>query len=204
MPHRAGTKSWNTKDGHSPITTFFNSISPISDAAKMLIDRQTYLTSFARGRYLIKPGDAADNLYLVLKGVIRGFLKEKDKEITTWINAENEIVGSIRGLGLKTTTNEYVQAIEAAQLIVIPYSLVEELYEKYPETNIVGRKLLEESYRDAEERAYICRITSAMRRYERFMETKKDLINRIALKYIASYLGMTIETLSRIRSRMAG
>ena len=87
-------------------------------------------------------------------------------------------------------------------MVGIPYSTIEFLYEKYPETNIIGRKVLEESYRDAEERAFISRIPSAELKYKRFLETKGDLINRIPLKFIASYLGMTLETLSRIRSRM--
>ena len=66
--------------------------------------------------------------------------------------------------------------------------------------NIVGRKLLEQYYSEAEERAYISRIPNAGKRYRHFLDTKASLANRIPLKYIASYLGMTIETLSRIRS----
>jgi CRP-like cAMP-binding protein len=80
---------------------------------------------------------------------------------------------------------------------------VETIYNRHPEANIIGRIILEESYRAAEERAFLCRIPSAELRYRFFLEKSPQLVNRISLKYIASYLGMTLETLSRMRNQMA-
>jgi hypothetical protein len=60
--------------------------------------------------------------------------------------------------------------------------------------------ILEDNYRGAEERAYICRVPSAEKKYQRFLATRPGLTNRISLKYIASYLNMTNETLSRVRA----
>jgi CRP-like cAMP-binding protein len=111
------------------------------------------------------------------------------------------MVSSIRGLSLQEPSLENIQAIEHCDLIVATYESLQYLYDHYIEVNIVGRKLLEQYYRDAEERAFISRIPNAAKRYRHFLETKSNLSNRIPLKYIASYLGMTIETLSRIRSR---
>jgi CRP-like cAMP-binding protein len=198
----AKTDKWTTSNGHSPVSIFFNAIHPIPADALELIDKETFPTFIQKGKYLLKPGHTGVFIFLILKGVMRAFIKESGKEITTWINEENEIVGSIRSLGLHIPSDEYLQAIEDCHLISIPYKLVEYLYDKYPEANIIGRKILEESYRDAEERAYISRIPSAEKKYKRFIETRSQLINRVSLKYIASYLGMTLETLSRVRSRM--
>ncbi|MES1220022.1 MAG: Crp/Fnr family transcriptional regulator [Bacteroidota bacterium] len=195
--------AWNASTGgHSPYSIFFNMIHPLPEKAIEIIDKGTFPITIEKGRFLIKPGNTTDHYYLILKGVIRAYIKEDGKEITTWINDENEIVGSIRGLALNVPCEEYLQAIETTNLIGIPYKLVEQLYETFPEANIIGRKILEQSYRDAEERAFICRIPSAEKRYKRFVETRPRLINRVSLKYIASYLGMTNETLSRVRSRM--
>ncbi|MBN8879180.1 MAG: Crp/Fnr family transcriptional regulator [Chitinophagaceae bacterium] len=202
----AGPKKhvWKTPHGHSPLSVMFNSIHPVSREAIACIDEQTYPVQVARGKYLIKPDHLTEpHLYLIVKGVIRAFIKEEGKEITTWINEENEIVTSIRNLGLNHPSPEYLQAIENSSLIAMPYSLVEYLYENFPESNIVGRKILEDNYRGAEERAYICRIPSAEKKYQHFIKTRPGLVNRISLKYIASYLNMTIETLSRVRSRLA-
>ena len=196
------TDKWSATHGHSPVAIFFNAIHPIPLEAFELVDKETFPVFIQKGKYLLKPGHMGDFIYLILKGVMRAFIKEGGKEITTWINEENEIVGSIRSLGLHVPSDEYLQAIEDCHLIGIPYKLVEYLYDTYPEANIIGRKILEESYRDAEERAYISRIPSAEKKYKRFIETRAQLINRVSLKYIASYLGMTLETLSRVRSRM--
>ncbi|MEI9806781.1 MAG: Crp/Fnr family transcriptional regulator [Bacteroidota bacterium] len=196
-----GFVSWKTPDGHSPLATFFNTIHPLSKEAIASIDRDTFPVTLRKGNFLVKPGSSSNDLYLVLKGVIRGYIKEEGKEITTWINEENEVVGSIRNLGLEIDSDEYVQAIEDAELIAIPHALITYLYANFPEANIIGRILLEENYRGAEERAYISRIPSAEKKYKRFVATRGSLLNRIPLKYIASYLGMTLETMSRIRSK---
>lgn len=206
MPKKvAGSRKhvWKTPHGHSPLSVMFNAIHPVSREAIACIDEQTYPIQVARGKFLVKPDNSVPHLYLIMKGVIRAFIKEDGKEITTWINEENEIVTSIRNLGLNIPSPEYLQAIENSSLIAMPYSLVEYLYEHFPESNVVGRKILEDNYRGAEERAYICRIASAEKKYQHLMKTRPGLVNRISLKYIASYLNMTIETLSRVRSRLA-
>ena len=169
-----------------------------------VIDQHTFPLSIKKGKFLIKPGSETSHLYFILKGVIRAYIKEDNKEITTWINEENELITSIRAFGLDIPAEEYLQALEETELVAIPNELTEYLYANFPEANIIGRKLLEENYRGAEERAYISRIPLAQKRYQRFIETRPGLINRISIKYVASYLGMTLETLSRIRRQHAG
>jgi CRP-like cAMP-binding protein len=192
---------WNTKDGHSPVVPYFNIISPLSQDVIKELDENTFPLKIEKRKFLLKPGSVADHLYFIVKGVIHGFIKDDGKQITTWINEENEIVGSIRTLGTDRPCEEYLQALEDCELIVIPIALTEEAFEKYPETNTVARRLWEHNYRGAEDRAYLGRIPSAEKRYNRFMEKQPGLINRIPLRYIASYLGMTVETLCRIRTR---
>ena len=79
---------------------------------------------------------------------------------------------------------------------------VERLYQKFPELNIVVRKILMRYYRDAEYRAVLARIPGADKKYEFFLAHYPQLVNRIPLKVIASFLGLRYETLSRIRSRI--
>src|SRR5690606_41475513 len=100
-------------------------------------------------------------------------------------------------------SEENIQVIENAQLVGLEYRSLEYLYKHFPESNIVARIMLEEIYRAAEERAYISRIPSAEKKYKRFIKTSPGLVDQISLKYIASYLSMTQETLSRIRTREA-
>lgn len=192
---------WNTPDGHSPVIAYFNKIAILSKEVVKEFDDHTFPLRLKKGSLLLKPGSVADHLYFIEKGVMQGYIKDDGKEITTWINEENEIVGSIRTLGTTNLCQEYLQAIEDTRLVALPVAFTEYIFKNFPETNFIGRRLWEYNYRGAEERAHICRITSAEKKYKRFMETRPELINRISMKYVASYLGMTLETLSRVRSR---
>ena len=192
---------WHKEGGQSPLAAFVNFVHPISEEATKFINENSFPQQVERGTYLLKAGEICKHIYFIRKGVIRGYVKDETKEVTTWITAENEMVSSIRGFSLQEPSLENIQAIERCDLIVATYDSLQYLYENHMELNIVGRKLLEQYYRDAEERAYISRIPNAAKRYRHFLETKSNLANRIPLKYIASYLGMTIETLSRIRSK---
>lgn len=205
IPATASTQKnekWSAFGRHSPMVALFHSIYPISQGAIEYIDNSSFPVSINKGKFLLKEGQVPDRLFLLTKGVVRGFIKDDNKEITTWITGENELVGSIRGLGLPPqVSEENIQVIENAHLVGLEYSSIEYLYKHFPESNIVARIMLEQIYRAAEERAYISRIPSAEKKYKRFIETSPNLVNRISLKYIASYLSMTQETLSRIRTR---
>ena len=98
-------------------------------------------------------------------------------------------------------SEEYLQALEDTLVVAIPMDETEEFFRKYPETNVIGRKLWQLSYHKAIERAFTTRLSSAKKKYLRFIETHPNISNRIPLKYVASYLGITQETLSRIRSK---
>lgn len=187
--------------GESTLACFVKKIYPVSEEAINYINQHSFVKEVERNDFLLKAGEVCQHLYFIRKGVIRAYIKEGKKDITTWITTENEIVTSIRGFDLQQPSLENMQAVEDCDLVGIDHSALQYLYEHYLEMNIVGRKLLEQYYRDAEERAYICRIPNAGKRYEHFLKTKGELANRIPLKYIASYLGMTIETMSRIRGK---
>lgn len=194
-------RRWDTIDGHSPVVPFFNAVYPMSPKAMEIFDKNTFPLFLEKKKLLLKPGVVADHFYFIVKGVIRGYIKEEGREITTWIEEENEIVGSIRTLGTDKPCEEYLQALEDCQLIGISIRITEEAFNTFPETNIIARRLWEHNYRGAEERAHLGRVPSAEKKYNRFINTRPDLMNRVSLKYIASFLGMTVETLCRIRAR---
>jgi len=193
-------KSWNT-DKNSSLSDFCSAIYPVSQAVIEYLNDHSFSEKIKRGKFLLKPGEVCDHFYLINKGLIRAFIREGTKELSTWISHENELVTSIRGMARRQPSLEYIQALEDCELTVAHYDVLQHLYSTFPEMNIVGRMLLEKYYVDAEERAYICRIPSAEKRYKYFIESRPDLSNRAPLKYIASFLGMTVETISRIRGR---
>lgn len=123
------------------------------------------------------------------------------REITTWIDWENSMVSTIGSMDTDVITDEAIQALEDCHLIEFSQEILNHIYDKFPETNRIGRLIVTENLRTAEERAYIARLSSAEERYKRFIMRNGKLLNRVSLKYIASYLNMKIETLSRIRAR---
>jgi len=193
---------WKKYDNTSPLISLFKQFHPLNEEIEKRINQYTFPVAFKKNKFVISPVERNKYLFLIMKGVVRGYVKDGTTEITTWISKEGEIIGTIRNLWLKEDSDEYLQALEDVELISIPHALTEYLYDNFPEANIVGRKMMELHYRSAEERAYLCRVSSAEKRYKRFLQSFPDLINRVSLKYIASFLAIRLETLSRIRAKI--
>lgn len=187
----------------SPLVVFANLVHPLSEEAKDYANRKCFSHRVRKSDFLVKSGDICSYVYFVQKGILRGYVQDGKKEITTWITSENEMATSITSFHIQQRAFENIQAIEDCELIGLHYDDLQYLYAQFPEVNVAGRKILEKYYRDAEERAYIARLTEATSKYQRFIATKSYMLNRVPLKFIASYLGMTLETLSRIRSKLS-
>ncbi|MGN6605018.1 MAG: Crp/Fnr family transcriptional regulator [Ginsengibacter sp.] len=195
----------------SPVTTdtenvakvldFLDQIHPISLKAKKVLAKDCFPMKVDKKSFILRPGANPQYFYFIIKGVIQGYIKENGKNITTWIMQEGEIAGAFRAVGTGKPTDEYIQALEDCELVAIPISTTDYLYDHFPETNVIARRLWEFKYRQAEERAYMVRIPNASKKYNHFNQVYPGLVNRISLKYIATFLGMTLETLSRIRSQ---
>lgn len=200
-----GVEQWLAKTAipESPFTNFIKSIYPVSPEAQAFMNHKAYPSQLTKGELLVTAGTTCSSIYLIRKGILRSFVKEGIKEITTWISREQELATSITSFGLQQPARENIQALEDCELSALNLEDLQYLYDHFPEANVVGRKILEKYYRDAEERAFIARLMEATTKYKHFIATKSDLLNRVPLKFIASYLGMTLETLSRIRSKLS-
>jgi CRP-like cAMP-binding protein len=185
-----------------PVVDYLNSFHRVDKQTLKFLFQQVSELQLKKGDILQRSGDLCNHVYFIIKGVVRGFIVDNEKEVTTWITAENELVSSIRSVLLQIPTQENIEALEDCHLLVMAYSDLLKVYETFPEFNIVGRKILEIYYAFAEDRAFICRLSKATDRYNYFMRNNGHLINRIPLMYIASYLNMSIETVSRIRRQL--
>lgn len=184
-----------------PLVEFVSQFYPLNEELIDFIISKTSFRKIPKGKLLLKPGEYCKDYYFIHKGILRSFIKYGNKEITIWINPEGEITTSIRSMAANRLSDEYIQVIENAELVVIPFEAMAEMYERFPEMNKAGRMLLEEYYAASEERVYIARIPNAEARYQHFIHSRPELLNRIPLKYVASYLGITLETLSRLRAK---
>ena len=201
--HKRGQTSNNSTPDISSVIETLNYFYPLSEGIKDYFRKHTYSCSFRKGKLLLKAGEVCEHIYFIKKGAVRGFIKDGTKDITTWITAENEVVSSISSLDIREPAQENMQAIENCEMLALTYADFQDLYVKFPEFNIVARKLLQKYYQDAERRAFIARVTKAEKKYRLFLTRYGHLANRIPLKYIASFLGITLETLSRVRKKLS-
>jgi CRP-like cAMP-binding protein len=187
----------------SSLLALLNYFYPLSKEIEIYLKTNAHACSFRRGKLILKAGDICGQVYFIKQGAVRGFIKEGKRDITTWITAENELVTSISSLESDDPSIENMQAIEACEMFSLSFADLQDLYAQSPEFNIVIRKLLQQYYRDAERRAFIARLTNAENKYKYFLTRYSHLANRIPLKYIASFLGITLETLSRVRKKLS-
>ena len=155
---------------------------------------------FAKNEMILKEGDTCTNIYWVVKGLVRQFYYKNEKELTEYMATENNIVMCIESLFLEQPTHLQIKAIEPTVLIAMPKVELEAVAMKSVNIQILYRKILEESLILSQHHADMLRFESAQDRYQKLVKDQPQLILRAPLVYIASYLQMTPETLSRVRT----
>lgn len=201
--HKKDLPNKNTSPDITLVIASLEYFHSLSEGIKNYFRKHSFACSFRKGKLLLKSGQLSEHIYFIKKGAVRGFIKEGAKDITTWITVEGEVVSSISSLDKREPALENMQAIEDCELVGLTWTDYQNLFARFPEFNIVARKILQKYYQDAEGRAFIARLTKAENKYLLFMTRYGHLANRIPLKYIASFLGITLETLSRVRKRLS-
>jgi signal-transduction protein with cAMP-binding, CBS, and nucleotidyltransferase domain len=200
LENKFGKDKWKDFNGCSPLIAVFKQFHQLNAEIEAIINEYTFPVTFEKNKHIASPLKRNRYIFLILKGVAHGYLKMGSKKITTWITAENDLAGTIRNLWTDEASEEYIETIEPVLAIAVPHEMSRFLYNNFDIANYVGRKMTEIYYRSASERAFLSRIPTAKRRYERFLQSYGYLVDRVPQKYIASFLGMRLETLSRIKS----
>ena len=155
---------------------------------------------FAKGEIILHEGDICRDIYWVVKGLVRQFYYKNKKELTEYMATENTISMSIESLFKEEPSHQIIQALEPTIIFALPMHALEAAAMKSVNIQMLYRKILEESLIISQRHADMLRFESAQDRYRRLVKTQPQLILRAPLVYIASYLQMTPETLSRVRT----
>jgi CRP/FNR family transcriptional regulator, anaerobic regulatory protein len=155
---------------------------------------------FPEGSYVLKKGQVCNKAFFLAKGLARSYYMNQGKEVTSRLMEEGFIITSWLSFYSQQPSNEYIIAMEPCETLYLDFTDINKLYKEFSLFNIIGRKQVEHSFCQAELRTQMLRGLSAVQRYEYFCEKHDSLLQRVPLKYIASYLGMSDETISRIRS----
>lgn len=183
------------------VRIFFRYREP-SKALINFLEKHTEIIRYPRKTKLLEEGQISQHIYFILSGSIRihSYDREGNNQ-TSSLLFENDLVLSVFSFFSNKPSVETIETIEDCEVIKIPKKQLEKTYEDFPEFNYFGRKMTEEYYINSEERIYNLRMLSAKDRYFQFIEENKQALKRIPLKYIASYLGINLSTLSRIRAK---
>ena len=165
-----------------------------------MLERILVPMKFAKNELILKEGETCTNIYWVVKGLVRQFYFKNDKEVTEYMATENTIVMCIESLFREQPTVLQIKALEPTILIAIPKADLEAVAMKSVNIQILFRKILEESLILSQHHADMLRFETAQDRYQKLVKNQPQLILRAPLVYIASYLQMTPETLSRVRT----
>ena len=155
---------------------------------------------YAKNEMILREGETCTNIYWVVKGLVRQFYYKNGKELTEYMATENSIVMCIESLFLEQPTHLQIKTIEPTVVIAIPKVDLEAVAMKSVNIQILYRKILEESLILSQIHADMLRFESAQDRYQKLIKRQPQLVLRAPLVYSASYLQMTPETLSRVRT----
>ena len=155
---------------------------------------------FSKGQMILKEGEVCKHIYYIEHGLIRQFYFKKGKQITEHLGVDRSIFMCIESLFREEPTSLQVEAIEPTMVYAIPKLRLEQVALHNVNIQILYRKILEESLIISQVHADLVRFETAQDRYKRLCKLSPQVILRAPLVYIASYLQMTSETLSRVRS----
>lgn len=181
------------------VLTFLDSLYPLSELAREYLSKNLKEIEVSKKEYILKQGRICYDIYFVSKGLLRCFYNKNDKEISSWFMQEHDVIFSVESFLNQTPSFENIHALEDSLLYYLSYDELQYLYNHCPEFNFIGRVVTEQYYKLSEQRLYSLRMQKAHDRYRFMMNHFPQILLRVPSKYIASYLGITEETLSRIR-----
>lgn len=160
-------------------------------------------TSLDKGDYFTQIGKQCQYLSFIQEGHLRVFAYADDKDITQWISSQGEFVTDLSSLVFGTPSRWNIQAITACRLFSISKEKYAEIGQHIPEWEQLEKLFIAKCFLTLEDRVFSFLSMTAEERYLQFFDKNKALFNQAPLHNLASMLGMTPETLSRIRKKLS-
>lgn len=155
-----------------------------------------------KGKILLKAHQIENYFYFLKKGIARAYSHINDSEITFWFGLEGDAIISMQNYVAQQSSYEHVELLENCVLYKISFKDLQQLFLDDIHVANWGRKFAEKELVKVEERLISHQFKSATERYIELLNSHSDLIQRVQLGHIASYLGITQVSLSRIRSEI--
>ncbi|MET3035915.1 Crp/Fnr family transcriptional regulator [Chryseobacterium sp. NRRL B-14859] len=177
------------------------SLFTLTEGEKEFLLSKISVSEYKKDSYLIKPDTTAKNLFFLQKGLVRSFYQKDYREINTEFFFENEYLTAFTSFLTGEQTKLYFQCLEDCEMISIPKNVIDSLLAADPKWHILLNGILKNEYIKKCRRESSFLLFDSNERYLYFLEQFPESDRRIPLFHIASYLGISPETLSRIRSK---
>lgn len=182
--------------------SYIQNIHPVSEEIISELDNCFEIIEVPKQHKLLKDGDTCHYLYFVIDGLVRMYYVKDDEEVCSLFIEDKYLFHVPNSFYSKKPGYHFIETLETSKIARIHRDKLQRLYRSYPELNFIGRVITENYFVKSEERLYLLRKQSAEERYNYFTDRYPTLLQRVPLKFIASYLGITLETLSRVRNKI--
>jgi len=178
-------------------------IIPVADPEWQLIARKFKVLQVPKRTQLTKEGSIATSIYFINKGILRTFYTKDDIEITGFIFSEGLFASCYESFLTRSKSNQTLEALEDCELLEIDYNGLQALYKKVPALHIIARIVAEQRFINGQRILSWHLLDSPEERYQKFVHYYSELLLRVPQHIIASFLGITPVSLSRIRKRIS-
>lgn len=189
-------------EGSIALQAYIQGFEDFNDAEMETIMNHFKPMSLPAGEYFVDEGLVCNHIGFITKGFVRSFYEINDVEVTTMINTKHNIVTAHTSFTLQRPSMQYIQAITDSELLVLTHESMEQLYRDIPGWERLGRLITERVYGYVESRVVDYLSLSPKERYRKLLDENSTLLKKVPLRYVASMLGITPETLSRIRNKV--
>ncbi len=167
--------------------------------------RATFLAAWSRAEYpkghlLLPEGKVSHYFYFVRQGLVRIFYHKGKNEITEWLTMDGRFFLSITSFFKRAPSRLIIQLLEPSEILFIHHDAFMQLCREYHDVERLFRLMLTDSLLLSQQRVDSLQFETARQRYQKLLTSHPDIVQRVPLAYIASFLGITQETLSRIRA----
>tara|TARA_B110001452_G_C15209761_1_gene419604 strand:- start:1129 stop:1710 length:582 start_codon:yes stop_codon:yes gene_type:complete len=183
------------------ILEHFEKFIPLSENLKSELTKKLNYIVFKKGEIVLNANQVCTESYFINKGILRTYFLKDGKEISEYFCGIDEWVNSPKSFMQRKKDIYYIDAIENTDAYFINVNDLVYLFDNFPEMERYARLSMGSVFGHFMERITSMRFTSAKERYTHFQKTYSDIYHRIPLGMVASYLGITQETLSRIRAK---
>ncbi len=173
----------------------------VSPAEEDLVREWFVPETLAKGDFFLRPGEVSRKIGFVVRGVFHNFRSRDGQEHSYYFGREQEFIGDYESFLPAQPAVHAIQALEDAQILTISYDNLQRLYREFREGEKFGRLVAEQLFVDILRQLTSFYEETPEERYARFARTYPDLQQRIPQYYIASYVGVKPQSLSRIRAR---